>query len=61
MAKTFERPSYPPPRVPDVLEPASASAAEALEQAREMARRYLLNTVLLWAAVAFGNSEASPW
>jgi hypothetical protein len=33
-----------------------------MTQARETARRFLQNAVLLWAGVAFApESEASPW
>jgi hypothetical protein len=49
-------------RVPSAPPPSSASASEGMELARETARRYLLNIVLLWAAVAFApDSEASLW
>jgi hypothetical protein len=49
-------------RVPSAPPPASASAPEGMELARETARKYLLNTVVLWAAVAFApDSEASLW
>jgi hypothetical protein len=59
MTKTFERSSYPPP--PEAPEPAVNSAADGLSIAREQARKYLLNAVFLWAAIAFGNGEASLW
>jgi hypothetical protein len=49
-------------RVPLAPDPLSASPREGMERAREMARRYLPNDVLLWAGVAFGSdSEASLW
>ena len=49
-------------RVPLAPDPLSASPREGMERAREMARRYLPNDVLLWAGVAFApDSEASLW
>jgi hypothetical protein len=32
-----------------------------MEQARDMARRYLPDDVRLWAAIAFGDSDATLW
>jgi hypothetical protein len=62
MPKTPVERSSRPQRVPSAPPPSSASASEGMEFARETARRYLLNTVLLWAAVAFApDSEASLW
>jgi hypothetical protein len=56
-----ERPTRPQ-HVPSAPPPSSASASEGMERAREMARRYLPNDVLLWAGVAFApDSEASLW
>ena len=53
------RPSDHPQRVPLPPEPSSASAAEGMELAREMARRYLPDLVRLHAGIALGsNSEA---
>ena len=53
------RPSDHPQRVPLPPEPASASAAEGMELARELARRYLPDLVRLHAGIALGsNSEA---
>jgi hypothetical protein len=61
MAKYSSEYSTRPQRVPSVPVPASTSAPQGLQEARETARKYLVNAVLLWAAVAFGDSEASPW
>jgi hypothetical protein len=62
MTKSGEHVSRPPQRVPSPPPAASTSAADGLERARELARRYLPNGVLLWAGVAFApDSEASPW
>jgi hypothetical protein len=62
MTKSGEHVSHPPQRVPSPPPAASTSAADGLERAREIARRYLPNGVRLWAAVAFAqDSEASLW
>jgi len=48
-----------PQRVPLPPEPSSATAAEGMELAREIARRYLPDLVRLHAGIALGsNSEA---
>ena len=55
MARPPDRPS----RVPVAPEPSSISAAEGMEHARELARRYLPDLVRLHAGIALGsNSEA---
>src|SRR5215471_1060827 len=55
MARPPDRPS----RVPTAPEPSSTSAAEGMERAREMARRYLPDLVRLHAGIALGpDSEA---
>ena len=62
MTKLGERPSPPPQHVPAAPPPTAADASEGMEQAQTMARRYLPDSVLLWAAIAFGDSEtASLW
>ena len=62
MTKSGERPSPPPQHVPAAPEPSSASASEGVERARETARKFLVDAVLLWAAIAFGDSETvSLW
>jgi hypothetical protein len=60
MPKTpFGRPRRQLEPVPSIPQPSSASASEGMEIAQETARRYLLNSVHLWAAVAFApDSEA---
>jgi hypothetical protein len=52
-----QRPSEPIPAAPA---PSAASAAEGMERARDMARKYLPDVVRLHAGVAFApDSEAS--
>jgi hypothetical protein len=58
MTKTFERPSYPPPKVPDAPEPSADTECGGTQAGRALARRYLLDEVRLLAAIAFA-SEAS--
>ena len=54
-------PKRPSELVPAAPTPSAASAPEGMQQARQLARRFLPNGVLLWAGVAFGDSEASLW
>lgn len=61
MAKTFERPSHPPQRVPIAPEPSAACASDGMEDAQKLARRFLPDCVALWSAIAFGDCEASLW
>ena len=48
---------YPPP--PDAPPPSAASAAEGVDQARVLARRFLPDAVNLLAAIALGGGEAA--
>jgi hypothetical protein len=59
MAKhRFERPN--PQRIPLPPAPSSISAPDGMERAREEARRYLLDTVRLFAGIALApDSEAA--
>jgi len=49
---------YPPP--PDAPPPSAASAAEGVDQARVLARRFLPDAVNLLAAIALGGGESAP-
>jgi hypothetical protein len=61
VAKYSSEYSTRPQRVPLAPEPPSADAHAGMETARTLARRFLPAGIHLWAAVAFGDSEASLW
>ena len=60
--KLAEHPSHSHQHVPVAPKPSAASASEGMECAQKLARRYLPNGVILWAAIGYApDSEASPW
>ena len=61
MTKSDEHPGHPQQHVLAAPKPSAGSAPEGMERAQKLARRYLPDDVLLWAAIAFGESEASLW
>ena len=60
MAKTSSQRTNPPQRLPDAAAPSAAHAPDGVKSARELARRYLPDTVRLLAGIALRpDSEAA--
>jgi hypothetical protein len=55
-----KRPDVPPEKLPRIPAPSSTEPQEVVEDGRTLARRYLVDTVRLLAAVALAKDSEAP-